>query len=96
MLSGTIVRHLVMPMGTSDSKNVLKWFANELPKQTYLSLMSQYTPFGKIKKFPELSRKVTRREYDSVLSYAFELGIENVFAQEREASDKKYIPDWDF
>jgi putative pyruvate formate lyase activating enzyme len=96
MLSGTIVRHLVMPMGTSDSKNVLKWFANELPKQTYLSLMSQYTPFGEIEKFPELSRKVTRREYDSVLSYAFELGIENVFAQEREASDKKYIPDWDF
>ena len=96
MLSGTIVRHLVMPMGTSDSKTILKWFANELPKHTYLSLMSQYTPFGEIENFPELSRKVTRREYDSVLSYAFELGIENIFAQEREASDKKYIPAWDF
>ena len=96
MLSGVIVRHLVMPMGVSDSKNVLKWFANELPRHTYLSLMSQYTPFGKIEKFPELQRKVTPREYDSVLQFALSLGIENLFAQERESSGKEYIPQWDF
>ena len=96
MLSGCIVRHLVMPLCASDSKAILKWFARELPKDTYLSLMSQYTPFGKIDGMPELSRKVTAREYDSVVETAFALGIENLFIQERNSSGKKYIPKWDF
>lgn len=96
MLSGCIVRHLVMPLCASDSKRVLKWFARELPKDTYLSLMSQYTPFGKIENMPELSRKVTAREYDSVVETAFALGIDKLFIQERDSSGEKYIPEWDF
>ncbi len=96
MLSGVIVRHLVMPLCTSDSKRILKWFASELPKDTYLSLMSQYTPFGNIEKFPELSRKITAREYNAVIDTANELGIENLFLQERNSSDTQYIPQWDF
>ena len=96
MLSGCIVRHLVMPLCTSDSKAILRWFARELPKHTYLSLMSQYTPFGKIEDMPELSRKITAREYDSVVETAFALGIENIFIQERGSSGEKYIPKWDY
>jgi putative pyruvate formate lyase activating enzyme len=96
MLSGTIVRHLVMPMATSDSRTILKWFSTELPKTTYLSLMSQYTPFGKIENFPELQRGVTAREYDAVLNFANELGIENLFTQELTAKGEKFIPNWDF
>ena len=96
MLSGCIVRHLVMPLCTSDSKSVLKWFARELPNTTYLSLMSQYTPFGKIDGMPELSRPVTAREYETVVNAAFDLGIKNLFLQERKSSGEKYIPEWDF
>ncbi len=96
MLSGLIVRHLVMPLCVSDSKSVLKWFVRELPKTAYLSLMSQYTPFGKIEKFPELSRPVTAREYEAVVQTALDLGIENLFLQERNSSGKSYIPKWDF
>lgn len=96
MLSGCIVRHLVMPLCTNDSKAILKWFANDLPKDTYLSLMSQYTPFGKIEGMKELSRPITAREYDSVVDTAFALGIKNLFAQERASSGEKYIPKWDF
>ena len=96
MLSGCIVRHLVMPLCTGDSKKLLRWFKNTLPKDTYLSLMSQYTPFGKIENFPELSRKITPREYNAVVNEAFALGIENVFLQERDSSNKAYIPSWDF
>ena len=95
MLSGTIVRHLVMPLCTSDSKAVLKWFTS-LPSSTYLSLMSQYTPFGQIENFPELSRPVTAREYNAVIQAAFDLGIENLFLQERNSADRAYIPAWDF
>ena len=96
MLSGCIVRHLVMPLCTSDSKSVLKWFSRELPNTTYLSLMSQYTPFGKIDGMPELSRPVTAREYETVVNAAFDLGIKNLFLQERKSSGEKYIPEWDF
>lgn len=96
MLSGVIVRHLVMPLCTADSKAVVRWFAREMPKTAYLSLMSQYTPFGKIENFPELSRPVTAREYNAVLDEAFALGIENLFIQERDSSGKAYIPKWDF
>lgn len=96
MLSGCIVRHLVMPLCTSDSKAILKWFARELPPTAYLSLMSQYTPFGKIDGMPELSRPVTAREYDTVINAAFDLGIKNLFLQERKSSGEKYIPEWDF
>ena len=96
MLSGLIVRHLVMPLCVSDSKAVLKWFAQTLPSHAYLSLMSQYTPFGKIENFPELSRPVTAREYESIVQTAFDLGIENLFLQERNSSGKAYIPTWDF
>ena len=95
MLSGTVVRHLVMPLCVSDSKAVLRWFKS-LPDTTYLSLMSQYTPFGNIEKFPELQRKITAREYFSVVDYALDLGIERLFLQQRESSNQQYIPSWDF
>ena len=96
MLSGCIVRHLVMPLCTNDSKAILKWFASSLPKDTYLSLMSQYTPFGNIEGMKELSRPITAREYDAVVDTAFDLGIQNLFAQARDSSGEKYIPKWDF
>jgi putative pyruvate formate lyase activating enzyme len=96
MLSGCIVRHLVMPLCGNDTKAVIKWFARALPKTTYLSLMSQYTPFGKIDGMPELSRPITAREYDSAVQTAFDLGIKNIFLQERDSSGKSYIPKWDF
>ena len=96
MLSGCIVRHLVMPLCTNDSKSVLKWFKRELPETTYLSLMSQYTPFGEIDGFPELSRKITAREYESVVQTALDLGIERLFLQERKSVGAEYIPKWDF
>ena len=96
MLSGCIVRHLVMPLCTSDSKAILRWFANSLPKTTYLSLMSQYTPFGNIDSLPELKRPITAREYASVTDEAFALGIKNLFLQERKSSGEKFIPTWDY
>lgn len=96
MLSGCIVRHLVMPLCTADCKNILKWFVRELPPTTYLSLMSQYTPFGEIDGYPELSRKITAREYDAAVQTAFDLGIKNLFIQERSSAKQTYIPTWDY
>ena len=96
MLSGVIVRHLVMPLCVSDSKAIIRWVHNHLPQDVYLSLMSQYTPFGNIEGFPELSRPITAREYQTAVNSALELGITNLFTQKRDSSTTKYIPSWDF
>ncbi len=96
MLSGIIVRHLVMPLCVSDTKSILKWFAREMPPHAYISLMSQYTPFGKIDEYSELSRKITAREYDDVVQTAIDLSISNIFLQQRNSSGEGYIPKWDF
>lgn len=97
MLSGCIVRHLVMPLCTSDSKALIKWFNAYLPPSTRLSLMSQYTPFGNIEGYQELSRPITAREYDAVVEKALELGLEDrLYLQERKSSGESYIPSWDF
>ena len=92
---GVIVRHLVLPQNVSDSKKILEWFS-ELKDKAYINLMSQYTPFGNIEDFPELQRKITRREYDTVIDYALSLGIEKMYYQQFASADEKYIPKWDF
>lgn len=93
--SGTIVRHLILPQNVNDTINILKWYQN-IKDKTALSLMSQYTPFGEIEKFPELKRKLTAREYNKAFNYAISLGIENMFVQDDKSSSTVYIPKWDF
>ena len=95
MKSGTIVRHLVLPACVSDSKKVLDAFC-EIKDKAYINVMSQYTPLSFNKDYPELNRKITKREYDSVLEYAISLGIKDMFYQKMSSADKKYIPKWDF
>ncbi len=92
---GVIVRHLVLPQCPSDSKKIIDWFL-PLKDSAYINVMSQYTPFGDIEKFPELNRKITRREYDSVMDYALSKNIVNMFYQKFESADEKYIPVWDY
>ena len=95
MLSGCIVRHLVLPLAAYDSVEVVK-FVSTLTKDVYFSLMSQYTPFGDIEKFKELQRKITPREYSRVLDEVERCGLENVFIQQPDSSGENYIPDWDY
>jgi putative pyruvate formate lyase activating enzyme len=92
---GVIVRHLILPLNANDSKKIIDWFAPFKDKATF-SLMSQYTPFGDIDNYPELKRKITKREYETVLDYALSKGITDMFVQEFESADTKYIPQWDF
>lgn len=93
--SGVLVRHLVLPLGVADSKKIMEWFC-KIKNEAYIDVMSQYTPFGDIDKFPELKRRITRREYDGVIDYAMSLGIENMYYQKFESANEKYIPEWDF
>ena len=93
--SGVCVRHLVLPQNVNESKNILDWFA-PFKDKAFFSLMSQYTPFGDIEKFPELKRKLTKREYSVVLEYANALNITNLYFQDEKSSSTDYIPKWDY
>ena len=95
MQKGMIVRHLVLPKNTNQSIEVLKWIAENLGVDTAISIMAQYTPYGKTDNYPELQRKITQREYDKVLSFALSLGFENIFTQEHESATTEFIPDFD-
>ena len=95
MLTGCIVRHLMLPLAAYDSIGVVK-FVSTLPKSVYFSLMSQYTPFGDIENYKELQRKITKREYDRVVAAVRQYGLENVFLQDFDSAEEGYIPEWDF
>ncbi len=96
MLSGCIVRHLILPLCAQDSLKIVRWIQENLPETVYLSLMRQYTPFGKIEIYPELQRKITAREYEQVLSCVLDCGLKNVFLQDGESANSVFIPKWDF
>ena len=95
MVSGVIVRHLILPLNTDDSVKIVKWFS-QYKNDAYFSLLGQYTPFGNVAAFKELQRKITRREYEKVYNALLDAGIENYFVQELSSAGEEYIPEWDF
>ena len=96
LIKGTIIRHLVLPKGRHDSIKIMEWIArNTSAEDVLVSIMNQYTPFDFISdEFPELKRRVTKMEYNSVVRHAQELRI-NGFTQERTSAADKYVPDFD-
>lgn len=94
MKKGVIVRHLVLPGNTGDSKAVIEYLYGTYKDKIYLSIMSQYTPTGKLI-HPELCRKITSEEYDEVVDFAVGLGITQGFLQEGESAEESFIPLFD-
>ena len=95
MKKGLIIRHLVLPKNVNQSRRIFEWIKDNLGAKTYISLMAQYTPCGKLEDFPELQRRITKREYEKAVDCLVELGFENVFLQELDSAQKQYIPDFD-
>ncbi|MBR4965402.1 MAG: radical SAM protein [Lachnospiraceae bacterium] len=91
--SGVVVRHLLLPLGVRNAKAVLDELKETYGDDIYISIMNQFTPVRKIDQYPHLNRKVTKREYENVLSYILEKGMENVFFQEGETAKESFIPD---
>lgn len=96
MLSGCIVRHLLLPLCTQDSKKIITWVSENLPETVYFSLMRQYTPFGEAEKYPELRRKITAREYKEAVDCVNACKLTNVFLQDAESAKEDFIPQWDY
>ena len=93
MQKGVIVRHLVLPSNTKNSIAVLNLLNENFGNDITISLMSQYIPCGIADKFPEINRKITKREYQKVLNHLELLGFDG-FAQELSSATTRYIPDF--
>jgi len=91
MLSGVMVRHLVIPGFLESTRQVLAWFAQNCKGRALLSLMTQYTPVGQDAKTPE--RYISEDEYNSVLSMLDEYGIDDGFCQEL-VTGSDWLPDF--
>lgn len=92
MKSGLIVRHLVMPNALQNTLGVLDWIVNNLDKETYVSLMGQFTPYGEAKDYKELTRKIKPLEYKIAINKLLENGFNNSFIQELDSASGAYIP----
>ncbi len=90
---GVIVRHLVLPANTEDSKRIMDWIANT-DKSLYVSVMCQYFAARRDDKNPELNRTLYRREYQNVLDYFENLGLYNGYCQDYSSATRDYLPDF--
>ncbi len=81
MYRGLMIRHLVMPNQVGGTKEVIEWIAKNLPKDTYVNLMSQYRPVYKAFEYPKISRGITRREYTEAVNWAKAAGLTNLDIQ---------------
>lgn len=105
---GVIVRHLLLPGCLEDSKKVLTYLYQTYGDSVFISIMSQYTPMkhlfsgtdmthvSHLNQYPELTRRVTKTEYDALTDFALSLGIENAFIQEMDVAEESFIPSFRF
>lgn len=98
LLRGTVVRHLILPWEYRDSIEVISRVGERFGKDILFSLMSQYTPFGRVKTDAALSRynrRITTFEYEKALSAVLDAGLEG-FMQEKSSAKEEYTPEFDF
>lgn len=95
MKKGVIVRHLLLPGCGADSRKVIRYLYETYGDSIFISIMNQYTPMGQFVDKPELNRRITPREYDRIVDYALQIGVEKGFIQEGETASESFIPSFD-
>lgn len=95
MKKGVIIRHLVLPNNLQNSKDVLKWINDNIDNKVFVSVMAQYFPTHRAKDFPELSRKLTKAEYEEIENYLYSLNLNNGYIQELGEHEEEYVPDFE-
>ena len=91
---GVIVRHLLLPGELKAAKRIVQYLYETYGDSVYMSLMNQYTPLETLDtvRYPELGRKVTEKEYDALVDYAIDLGVECAYIQEGDTAEESFIP----
>lgn len=91
LIKGVIIRHLVLPGHIKDTKKVINYLYKKYSDNVILSIMNQYTPVRKTQ-YNNLNRRVTKKEYNEIIDFAYNLGIRNCFVQEEESQSSSFIP----
>ncbi|MBQ6895512.1 MAG: radical SAM protein, partial [Clostridia bacterium] len=89
---GVIIRILLLPGFVYEAKKIAEYVYLKYGDKVIISLMSQYTPNGKLENYPEINRRVRKKEYESLVDFVLELGAENVYIQEGSSADESFIP----
>lgn len=92
--AGVLVRHLVLPNHLIESKLILKWLSENFGNSVQISLMRQYCPTWKASLYPEINRRVSDSEYHSLVQYCRQLGLEQVYTQEK-SEEPPQTPEFD-
>ena len=95
IIKGLMIRHLVLPNNINNSKKVLNWIKENINEDVYINIMAQYFPTYKAKEIKELNRKLSKKEYEEIENYVFELDIKNGYMQELGEHEEEYVPDFD-
>lgn len=95
MKKGVIVRHLLLPKHLEESKKIVKYLFDTYKHDIFISIMNQYTPMPQVADHKILKEKVTEKEYNDLIDYAVDIGVENGFVQEGETAAESYIPPFD-
>ena len=92
---GVIVRHLMLPGLTNDSKKIIKYLYETYHNDIFISIMNQYTPNKHVKE-KKLKQRITKKDYEEVIGYAINLGIQNAFCQLDGTVSESFIPNFDY
>lgn len=92
---GVLVRHLLLPGQSADSKKILRYLHDTYYNDIYVSIMNQYTPLPHVAAFPEINREITDSEYGKILDFADKIGIEQGYMQEGGTAAESFIPSFD-
>ncbi|SEW37923.1 radical SAM protein [[Clostridium] fimetarium] len=95
MTKGVIVRHLMLPGEFVDSKNIITYLYQTYGNNVFISIMNQYTPLKQVENIEKLNRRITEKEYDKLVDFAIDLGVENGFIQEGKTAQESFIPEFD-
>ena len=95
MTSGVIIRHLLLPGRVNEAKKIVKYLFETYGDTVYISLMNQYTPIKQVENDSLLRRRVTEKEYEELIDYAVDTGVENGFIQEGGTASESFIPQFD-
>ena len=95
MTRGVIVRHLVLPGQTADSKRVLRFLHESFGDSIYISIMNQFTPVTDLSAYPEINRTLDPAEYGRVVSFAERIGITQAYIQVGATAKESFIPAFD-
>ncbi|TET84088.1 MAG: radical SAM protein [Candidatus Nealsonbacteria bacterium] len=80
-VKGLLVRHLVLPNNLAGTKEIVEFFAKEISKNTFLNIMDQYYPYAKASQYPELSRRISQKEFRGAIELAKNAGLKRLYSE---------------